>query len=523
MLIVEMVEKTRRTARKRGLEKQVSEEHRARLAAIVDSSDDAIASKTVDGIVTSWNRAAERIFGYSAAEMIGKPITTIIPEEHLSEEAEVLSRILGGDTVDHFETVRKRKDGARVEVSLTISPIRDEQGRIIGASKIARDITAQKRAERELRVLYEEAEQANRAKDEFLAMLGHELRNPLGAISNALYLLQQDNAGSEATLAREVLQRQVGNLSRLIDDLLDMGRLVTGKILLRKAEFELGKAVNRTLASMRAAGSFEGHDVAVEVQPVWIEADEVRIEQIVTNLVGNAVKYTPAGGSVRISVKASNSAAVLEVEDTGIGISEDLLPHVFDLFVQGARSLDRTEGGMGIGLSIVRRLTELHGGTVSASSKGPDRGSRFTVRLPAMARPTRSQQNAQGLSGAGVERLKILVVEDNLDALATLKMLLVAKGHEVHGVMTGKEALEYASRITSDVAIIDLGLPGMDGYEVARQLRRKVGGDSTYLVALTGYGSPRDRKLSQRAGFDAHLLKPLDYEKLTSLLREQER
>jgi CheY-like chemotaxis protein len=221
-------------------------------------------------------------------------------------------------------------------------------------------------------------------------------------------------------------------------------------------------------------------------------------------------------------VKASNSAAVLEVEDTGIGISEDLLPHVFDLFVQGARSLDRTEGGMGIGLSIVRRLTELHGGTVSAASQGPDRGSRFTVRLPAMARPTRSQQTAQGLSGAGVERLKILVVEDNLDALATLKMLLVAKGHEVHGVMTGKEALEYASRITSDVAIIDLGLPGMDGYEVARQLRRKVGGESTYLVALTGYGSPRDRKLSQRAGFDAHLLKPLDYEKLTSLLREQE-
>jgi PAS domain S-box-containing protein len=517
-----MTEKIGRKAGKPDLDKRLSTEYRARLAAIVDSSDDAIASKTLEGIVTSWNRAAERIFGYAAEEMIGKSITTIIPEDHLAEEKEVLARIMRGDVVDHFETIRMRKDGARVEISLTVSPIRDDTGRIIGASKIARDITAQNRAKRELEALYQEAERANRAKDEFLAMLGHELRNPLGAISNALFLLQHDTGEPGATLAREVLQRQVGNLGRLIDDLLDMGRLVTGKILLRKVPFDLSKFVSRAAAAMRAGGKFERHDVSVDAEPVWVEADETRFEQIFANLVSNAVKYTPTGGSIRISVKLVKGAAQLEVEDTGIGIPEGLLPRVFDLFVQGTRGLDRTEGGMGVGLSIVRRLTELHGGTVTAHSGGPDLGSRFIVRLPAIASHVRGQHAAKDHSSIHLERLKILVVEDNQDSLETLKLLLLAKGHDVHGVTTGREAIEYASRVVSDVAIVDLGLPEMDGYEVARELRKKHGGEETLLVALTGYGSPEDRKLTQKAGFDAHLLKPLDYDKLTSLLQEQE-
>lgn len=519
-----MGEKSRRKTGKSRHEHQPTEEYRSRLAAIVDSSDDAIASKTLEGIITSWNRAAERIFGYSAEEAIGQPITLIIPHDHLSEEDRVLAKIVRGEVVDHFETVRVRKDGTRVEISLTVSPIRDKTGRIIGASKIARDITLQRHAERELKLLYVEAEQANRAKDEFLAMLGHELRNPLGAISSALYLLEHDAGGHAGQLARAVLQRQVGNLNRLIDDLLDMGRLVTGKILLRKAPLDLSESVSRTVASLRASGRFEFHDVSLQAESVWIEADDVRVEQIVANLVGNALKYTPPGGSIRISVAKEQSAGVLRVEDTGIGIPGDLLPRVFDLFVQGARGLDRTEGGLGVGLTIVRRLAELHGGSVSAFSLGPDRGSRFSVRFPVMSAPwvPRGIPDKERPTNKTLEPLRILVVEDNRDALEMLQMLLTAKGHVVHGVLNGRDALDYASRVTPDVAIIDLGLPQMDGYQVAKELRKKHGGGDTLIVALTGYSSPEDRHRTTKAGFDAHLLKPLDYEKLTSLLQENE-
>ena len=496
-----------------------AEEYRARLASIVDSSDDAIASKTLEGIITSWNRAAEKIFGYTAAEAIGQPITIIIPQERHFEEGEVLKRIVRGERVAHFETERVRKDGSRVEISLSVSPIKDQEGRVIGASKIARDISVQKRAERELKALYAEAEQANRAKDEFIAMLGHELRNPLGAISNSLHLLDQDAGEDQARFARQVMVRQVRNLTRLIDDLLDMGRLMTGKVLLRKTPLDLSGSVNRAVAAMRASGRFSSHDVSLELEVAWAEADEVRIEQIIANLAGNAVKYTPAGGGIRISVGTEEGDAMIRVEDDGIGIPADLLPQVFDLFVQGERSLDRTEGGMGVGLAMVRRLVELHGGSVEASSFGPDRGSGFTVRLPAIPAPSILSANGQ-VDPTRAQLLTILIVEDNRDALETLKMVLSAAGHEVQGAANGPEAIEFASRLRPDVAIIDLGLPEMDGYEIARRLRVRDENRDMRLIALTGYGSPRDRERAREAGFDAHLLKPLDYEKLTSLLQD---
>ena len=497
-----------------------AEEYRARLASIVDSSDDAIASKTLEGIITSWNRAAEKIFGYTAAEAIGQPITIIIPQERHFEEGEVLKRIVRGERVAHFETERVRKDGSRVEISLSVSPIKDQEGRVIGASKIARDISVQKRAERELKALYAEAEQANRAKDEFIAMLGHELRNPLGAISNSLHLLDQDAGEDQARFARQVMVRQVRNLTRLIDDLLDMGRLMTGKVLLRKTPLDLSGSVNRAVAAMRASGRFSSHDVSLELEVAWAEADEVRIEQIIANLAGNAVKYTPAGGSIRISVGTEKGDAVIRVEDNGIGIPADLLPHIFDLFVQGERSLDRTEGGMGVGLAMVRRLVELHGGSVEASSFGPDRGSRFTVRLPAIPAPSTMSESGRPVDPRGAQRLTILIVEDHRDALETLKMVLSAAGHEVQGAVNGQEAIEFASRLRPDVAIVDLGLPEMDGYEIARRLRLRDETRDVRIIALTGYGSPQDRKRVSEAGFDAHLLKPLDYEKLTSLLQD---
>lgn len=455
--------------------------------------------------------------------MIGKPITIIIPPDRHSEEAEVLRRIVRGESVEHFETVRLRKDGTRVEISLTVSPIKDPKGRVIGASKIARDITAQKRAERELKALYKETEQANRAKDEFLAMLGHELRNPLGAISNSLHLLDE-NAGKEAAqFAHEVIVRQVRNLTRLIDDLLGMGRIMTGKFLLTKVPLDLSKSVNRAVRSMDASGRLERHHVSFELEPVWVEADDMRIEQIVSNLMGNAVKYTPAGGRIQLFVGTDGGDAVLRVEDSGIGIPERMLPRIFDLFVQGDRSLDRSEGGLGIGLTLVRRLAELHGGSVEALSFGADRGSLFTVRLPAIPAPSvwsDKEDAAPNPMSRPFERLRILVVEDNCDALETLRMSLSAAGHEVHQAKHGREALDSASRIRLDVAIVDLGLPEIDGYEIARRLRQREENRDMRLIALTGYGSPEDRKRTREAGFDAHLLKPLDYEKLMSLLQD---
>lgn len=498
------------------------EEYRARLAAIIDSSEDAIAGKTLDGVITSWNKSAEKIFGYTAAEAIGKPITIIIPLNRRSEETEVLRRIMLGERVDHFETVRVRKDGSLVDISLTVSPIKDSEGRVIGASKIARDITAQKRAERELNALYAEAERANRAKDEFVAMLGHELRNPLGAISNSLQILDQDISKEAARFAREVILRQVRNLTRLVDDLLTVGRTLTGKILLHKTPIELSKVVNRALGSIRASGLLERHEVSIELAPVWVQGDDVRIEQIVSNLIGNAVKYTPARGRIRVFTGTENGSAVIRVEDRGIGIPDHLLPRIFDLFVQGASGPDRSDGGLGIGLTMVRRLAELHGGSVEALSFGPNRGSRFTVRLPAIPAPSAVDEKEDGAdpgTSKEWERLRILVAEDNRDALKTLRISLSAQGHEVYEATNGREAIESASRNHPDVAIVDLGLPEVDGYEVARRLREHDENRDLRLIALTGYGSPEDLKRTKDSGFDIHLLKPLDYDRLNSFLK----
>src|SRR5258705_25772 len=306
----------------------------ARLAAIVEWSNDAIVSKTLAGIITSWNRAAERLFGYSAKEAIGHSIMLIVPPDRADEEQGVLARVRAGESVEHFETVRRRKDGSPVNVSLTVSPVRDRRGRVIGASKIARDITQRRRVERERAAMFEEAQQANRAKDEFLAMLGHELRNPLGAISSAVRLLDPMDAVSErAALAREVIARQTRHLARLVDDLLDVARVMTGKVLLERQPLDLAEAVTRHLSSVRATGKMQDHVVTVEATPVWVDADNIRIEQIVGNLVSNALKYTPAGGRITIRVGPEDGQAVLSIEDTGVGMAPHLLARVFDLFV----------------------------------------------------------------------------------------------------------------------------------------------------------------------------------------------
>ncbi|HEY4998878.1 MAG TPA: ATP-binding protein, partial [Usitatibacter sp.] len=360
------------------------------------------------------------------------------------------------------------------------------------------------------------AESANRAKDEFLAMLGHELRNPLGAIANATHLLEDPRVNADASSrARAVISRQVAHLSRLTDDLLDAGRAMMGKIVLRSQPLDLAAISGQALATLKATGRTREHRVVENLQGAWVQADAIRLEQIISNLVVNAVKYTPAGGTIRVSVGREGSETVLRVADDGIGMSPGLAARAFDLFVQGERALDRAQGGLGIGLTLVKRLAELHGGSASAESAGPGLGSEFTVRFPAIEPPeAAAPAPAQPLESG---KRHVLVVEDNDDARETLGMVLEMMGHRVETACDGASAVDKALASPPDVALVDVGLPGFDGYEVARRLRAGLGA-RTFLVALTGYGLPEDRARAIDAGFDAHVVKPVDYGTLAEVL-----
>jgi PAS domain S-box-containing protein len=499
------------------------EEVRARLGAIVDSSDDAIVSKNLDGIIMTWNAAATRMFGYTAEEVIGRSITIIIPHERLNEETRTLSLIRRGEAIEHFRTIRLRKDRTPIPISLTVSPIKNAAGKIIGASKIARDISLQVQAETERATLFareqaarEEAEAANLAKDEFLAMLGHELRNPLGAISNAVLVLERLGQPGDATAgARGIIARQTRHLSRLMDDLLDIGRVMGSKIELGRKPTDLCEVVETAVTTPRESGQLDRHVVTFTGEPAWIEADATRIDQIVNNLVTNALKYTPAGGSIRILVTQAGGTAELRVEDNGAGISADFLPRVFDLFTQGAAPLDRQQSGLGIGLTLVKRLVELHDGSVEVKSEGQGTGTVVTVRIPGTATATKA---AEPPRPPDVAARRILIVEDNDDAREMLRTLLELSHHTVREATDGPAAIEAARGFRPDVAIIDVGLPGLDGYAVARSLRASPETERTRLIALTGYGTAKDAARAREAGFDAHLVKPVDPGRLAEVL-----
>jgi signal transduction histidine kinase/ActR/RegA family two-component response regulator len=374
------------------------------------------------------------------------------------------------------------------------------------------------------RTARQEAEASSRTKDEFLAMLGHELRNPLAAIGSAIAILNRLSAADERSVhAREVITRQVTHLRELMDDLLDVGRVTTGKIILSPKTVDLSDLARRGWAVLESTGMFARHKAKLEANPVWVAADETRMAQVIDNLLTNAVKYTPAGGSVMMTIRCESDDALIRVADTGIGISPALLPRIFDLFVQGEPTRDRAKGGLGIGLTLVKRLVEMHGGSVAACSEGPGRGSAFTVRLPRLAIPveavtTEPTRTAAPTRSAARGVRRVLLVEDSADVRVMLRLRLELDGHEVYEAEDGITGLAEAFALQPDVAVIDIGLPGLDGWELARQLRATDAGRRMILVAISGYGQLEDQQLSRDAGFDTHLVKPVDPDALTEAI-----
>jgi two-component system, chemotaxis family, CheB/CheR fusion protein len=507
------------------------------LAAIVDSSDDAIISKSLEGIIQSWNGAARRIFGYTPEEVIGRHISILFPPDRLNEEDQIVARIRRGERVDHFDTMRVHKDGHLLPVSLTISPVRDISGRIVGASKVARDITERSQMEGDLRRLAADLALASQRKDEFLAMLAHELRNPLPPILNAVNVLlspRSDAVTDVATRAataramHEMIQRQALQLARLVEDLLDVSRITQDRIELRKSRLDLRQIVEHAAASAQATCDAKGQRLAVALppQPVMTDADAARIAQVVGNLLNNASKFTDRGGEVSLSLGVDGDDAVIRVRDTGVGIAEPDLPRLFNLFTQLDVSLERSQGGLGIGLHLARNLAQMHGGRIEARSAGIGKGAEFEVRLPILAcgvpaweAPAAPAADAPGLPAP----YRVLVVDDNRDSASSLAMLLKLAGHEVRTAFDGEQAMAEAEAWRPEVILLDLGLPKITGFEVARRIRELPWGADAQLIALSGWGQEQDRRRTSEAGFDHHLVKPANFTELMEIFSEPSR
>ena len=497
----------------------------ARLAAIVNSADDAIVSKTLDGVITSWNRAAQAMFGWTAAEAVGQRITLIIPRERWHEEDEVLARVRKGESIDHFDTVRVRKNGERIDVSLTVSPVKDARGRIIGASKIARDVSDRKRAEAERTKLLqtvqqarEEAEELNRSKDQFLAVLSHELRTPLNAIFGWARMLQSA-AMDEATSRRAIdaILRNATAQVQLVEDLLDVSRIITGKMRLDVQWLDLKSVIESALDAVQPAASAKGLKIETVLDPnagpVVGAAD--RLRQVVWNLLMNAIKFTPRDGRVQVHLRKLKSHVEIVVSDSGEGIQPEILPFIFDRFRQGDSTTTRPHGGLGLGLALVRHLVDLHGGRVRAASEGPGRGATFVVELPvAILGPEAGTtlETSAAMGALPLQNVRVLLVDDDADGLDLTTVMLTNSGAQVKTAVSVAAALDVLESWPADVLVSDIEMPGEDGYELLRRIRAKERGGRTRLpaLALTAYGRPEDRRRTLAAGYNLHLAKPID-------------
>ncbi len=456
------------------------------------------------------NDAAVRHSGYSREEMLGQTKPQLGFWVTTEQRDRVLRLLHAEGRVRDLEVTFRRRSGEERQL-LVNSEVISFEGEPAVLS-VSLDITERKLYEDSLRA-------ANQAKDEFLAMLGHELRNPLGTLTNAVAVLERLPGDETMRHVVAIIGRQTGHLGRLVDDLLDVARATSGKIELQRRPLELHALARRCIDALAQAGRTERHTVVLEGEPVHVDGDPARLEQVLNNLVDNALKYTPPSGRVTISTERAGATGVLRVRDTGQGIRTDLLARVFDLFVQEPQSLDRSRGGLGLGLALVKRLVELHGGSVAVWSAGPGQGSEFTVRLPAVAAPVAAAAGSEdGTRPGPVRSRRVLVVEDNPDARQSLRMLLEMAGHEVQTSEDGPSGLAKLYAFHPDVALIDLGLPGLDGYALAREVRGRPETRTIRLVAVTGYGQAEDRRRALAAGFDLHVTKPVDMSMLEEML-----
>jgi PAS domain S-box-containing protein len=510
--------KQRETAKRRQVEQ--------RFDLLIESIRDyAVFMLTPTGHIATWNPGAQRFKGYTAAEIIGKHFSAFYREADV-KGGKCEFELAEATRTGRFEDIgwRVRKDGSLFWANVVIGAIHDEEGKLIGFSKVTRDLTERKRAEEaeQARLV---AEQANRAKDEFLAMLGHELRNPLAPIVTALQLMKLRGGDGRVAKEQQIIERQVQHMVRLVDDLLDVSRITKGKVELKKQRLDLCAVVAKAIEIASPLLEQRRHHFNVDVpgEEIFVDGDEARLAQVFANLLTNAAKYTELGGHIDVVVRQLGGEAIVQVRDDGVGIAPELLPRMFDLFVQGPQTIERSVGGLGIGLSLVRSLVRLHGGDVTAASAGLGLGSTFTVRLAVADRLAAApdQQGPPAPTVAKTAKRRVLVVDDNDDALELLGEVLRTQGHEVKTATDGASALTIVRQMQPDVAILDIGLPVMDGYELAERIRAELGERAPRLIALTGYGQQTDRARSERAGFAAHLVKPVDLELLHRYLTEE--
>ena len=507
-----------------GDRERANHEH-AYLAAIIASSNDAIVSKTLDGIITSWNATAERMFGYTSDEAVGSSILIIVPPERRDEERTILERLRRGERIEHFETVRMTKDGRFITVSITVSPVRDESGRVIGASKVARDVSERSALLAREQVARARAEEASRLKDEFLATVSHELRAPLNAILGWAQILRSGTLDEEKVRhAIAVVERNARTQAQVIEDLLDVSRIITGKLRLDIQPILPARSIASAIESVKPTAEAKGvtlhADLDADAGP--ISGDASRLQQIVWNLLSNAIKFTPRGGRVEVRLQRAAGQVELSVRDTGIGIDPQFLPHVFDRFRQADASTTRSFGGLGLGLAIVRHLVELHGGSVRAESAGKGQGSAFFIRFPMrQAVLPESEGQVPRESGApffGHEELpklagvRIVVVDDEPDTRELLREVLERCGAEVREASSAAQAFREVQEWRPAVIVSDIGLPGEDGYELIRKVREweRESGAWTPAIALTAYARTKDRMRALVAGYQVHVAKPIE-------------